>query len=143
MALYDYWRNQRNRPVAKWSAPERPQNAHLRAIATFASRMHNFLFQSRLRYVIAAFFLLTGGYITITFSHGLESTYICPNTSSVYTRMRVFTIFSLILDSLILIGAAELASEGSRSGDTIRKPPLASWAYSLLVRQCDMFLELN
>ncbi|GLA54529.1 hypothetical protein AnigIFM63604_000672 [Aspergillus niger] len=132
LALYDYWRNQRNRPVAKWSAPERPQNAHLRAVATFASRMHNFLFQSRLRYVIAAFFLLTGGYITITFSHGLQSTYICPNTSSVYTRMRVFTIFSLILDSLILIGAAELASEGSRSGDTIRKPPLASWAYSLL-----------
>ncbi|OOF97314.1 glycosyltransferase family 90 protein [Aspergillus carbonarius ITEM 5010] len=132
LALYDYWRNQRSQPTQRWTAPEYPQKAHLRAIVTFVSRVHSFLFRSRWRYVIPAFFLLTSGYITTTFGDGLQSTYICPITSGQSARLRAFKILAVILDSLILIGAAELASEGVRSGDNRRKHGLVSWAYSLL-----------
>ncbi|PYH89906.1 hypothetical protein BO71DRAFT_487565 [Aspergillus ellipticus CBS 707.79] len=132
VALYDYWRHQRSRPVQEWSAPERPQNAQLRAMVAYVSRVNSFLFRGRFRYVISAFFLLASGYLTMALGDGLQSTYICPTTSHAYIRLRAFKILAAILDSLILISAAELATEGARSGDSKRKQALVSWACSLL-----------
>ncbi|PWY87007.1 hypothetical protein BO70DRAFT_370024 [Aspergillus heteromorphus CBS 117.55] len=132
VALYDYWRNQRSRPVQEWSAPERPQNAQLRAIVACVSRVNSFLFRGRFRYIISACFLLASGYLITTFGDGLQSTYICPITSSAHLRLRAFKILATIIDSLILIGAAELACEGARSGESRRKHALVSWGWSLL-----------
>jgi hypothetical protein len=76
---------------------------------------------------------MAGGLLLISFDEGRQTTYICPITSGLYPRLRVYRLLGVILDSLILIGAAELHREGTRSSDGNKKQALVSWAYSFLV----------
>lgn len=132
VALYDYWRNQRGRPNVKWTAPEGPSNAHLRTLVVAIRRAHFYLCQSRLRNVLSAIFLMTGGHLLATFNEGRQSTYICPITSGLYPRLRMYRSLSVLLDVLILIGAAEFCREGTRSRDGKKKQALVSWGYGFL-----------
>ncbi|RAH70733.1 putative capsular associated protein [Aspergillus aculeatinus CBS 121060] len=132
IAIYDYWRNQRGRSATKWTAPDGPQNAQLRMVATIASRIHYFVFRSQLRYVASAASLLASGYLAVAFDQGRESTYICATVSGQYPRLHTLRVLSAIFDSMILIGAAELSSEGARPRDGRRKQTLVSWGFSLL-----------
>ncbi|KAE8351845.1 hypothetical protein BDV28DRAFT_12181 [Aspergillus coremiiformis] len=132
VALYDYWRNQRGRPNQKWTAPEGPTNAHLRKLVVVANRAYFFLCHSRLRNVLSAIFLMAGGLLLTTFHDGRQSTYICPITSGLYPRLRMYRFLNIILDTLILIGAAEFFQGGARPRDRRKKQALASWGYSFL-----------
>ncbi|KNG81319.1 capsular associated protein [Aspergillus nomiae NRRL 13137] len=132
IALYDYWRNQRGRPNPEWIAPEGPSNAHLRMFVTVASRAYFYLCRSRLRNVFSAVFLMTAGLLVATFDDGRQSTYICPSISGLHPRFRAYRFLSVALDTLILIGAAELCREGNRSRDGRKKQALVSWGCGFL-----------
>lgn len=139
VSLYDYWRNQRYQNVEKSFVADSPPNSKLRILITIYKRAYSKICQSRLRYVISAAFLLAGGLITSRFGDGRESTYICPIISGLATRLHLFQGLSVLLDSLILIGAAELAHD-TRSQDT-RKQTLLSWGYGLLVRILFFYIQ--
>ncbi|KKK12878.1 hypothetical protein ARAM_006505, partial [Aspergillus rambellii] len=132
IALYDFWRTQRSRPVQTWIAPDRPQNPRLRFLVATASRIHFWAFQSRFRYILSAAFLAASGLLVSSFHDGRQSSYICPILSGQHLRQRIFKIFNLILDSITLIGAAELSGEGARPREGRRKQTLVSWGYTLL-----------
>ncbi|RMZ40520.1 hypothetical protein AFCA_003781 [Aspergillus flavus] len=132
IALYDYWRNQRGRPNQKWTAPEGPSNAHLRMLVAVVSRAHSYVCRSRLRNVLSAVFLMAGGLLVTSFDEGRQSTYICPIISGLHPRFRAYMSLGVTLDTLILIGAAELCREGNSSRDGRKKQALVSWGYSFL-----------
>ncbi|KAL4784171.1 hypothetical protein BJX76DRAFT_231067 [Aspergillus varians] len=130
IALYDLWRNQR--AVVHWVRPDHLQdNGLLRIPITLASRVRFFVLQSRLRYVISAALLAASGLIVASFYDGRQSTFICPIVSGQHLRQRSFKVLSLILDTLILTGAAELSGEGARR-DGRRKQTLLTWGYGFL-----------
>lgn len=133
IALYDYWRNQRGRPNQKWIAPEGPSNAHLRMFIAVASRAHFYLCRSRFRNVLSAVFIMAGGLLVTTFDEGRQSTYICPIISGLHPRFRMYRFLSVIMDTLILISAAEFCREGNRSRDGRKKQAMVSWGYGFLV----------
>lgn len=130
VSIYDYWRNQRYQATEKPVVTDSLRGC-FRTLFTLCRRAYFSLCQSRLRYVISAAFVLAGGLITSRFDDGKESTYICPITSGLAPRLHIFKILSVFLDSLILIGAAEL-SRDARPHEA-RKQTLVSWGYGLLV----------
>ncbi|KAL2849182.1 hypothetical protein BJY01DRAFT_233718 [Aspergillus pseudoustus] len=129
VAVYDSWRSQR--APNNWAPPSGPQNAFTRIFVTIVSRTWYFTLQSRLRYVISGIFLSLSGLITASFN-GSQSSYICPIVSGQHTRQQNFRYISLLLDFLIIIGSAELFSEGHRSRDGKMKQALLPWGYGLL-----------
>jgi len=76
---------------------------------------------------------MVGGMITSSFHDGIESTHICPITSGLGPHLRALRAFSAILDSVILIAAAEMFREGIRTPEGKRKQSPISWGYCLLV----------
>ena len=131
VAIYDYWRNQRTRSIPKWSAPEGPSNPSVRRVVSGLSRLHFQLCHRRLRYVISATLLLLAAVLTNSFLEARRTTYICSITSNHFSLMRTAKIGTVILDLLILVGAAELSGDGVRAGK--RKNALVSWGYCFLV----------
>lgn len=131
VSLYDYWSNQRSRPIDKSFAADSTSWKKFRILGTLYRRAYSNLCQCRIRYVIAAGFLLAGGLITSRFHDGKESTYICPIISGLALRLHIFRLLNVFLDSLILIGAAEL-SRDVRTQEA-RRGMLVSWSYPLLV----------
>ncbi|KAL4866806.1 hypothetical protein BDV12DRAFT_172287 [Aspergillus spectabilis] len=129
VAIYDLWRNQR--ATQSWVRPDYSHNAPLRILATITNRIRFFVLQSRLRYVISATLIAASGLLILSFHHGRQSTYICPIVSGQHTRLRNSRILALILDFLLLTGAAELSGEGARR-EGRRKHALLSWGYGLL-----------
>jgi len=95
----------------------------------------------RIRYVIPAALLMVGGIITSSFHDGRESTYVCPIISGLGPHLRALRAFSAILDSVILIAAAEMFREGIRTPEGKRKQSPISWGYCLLV-SLDLILHL-
>ncbi|PLB41425.1 putative capsular associated protein [Aspergillus candidus] len=133
VALYDYIRNQRARPTPKWTQPDGPSNVLLRSLINLVSRVHFYVCQTRVRYLISTVLLLIGGMMTSDFEKGRQSTFICPITSGHYPRLRMFKVLSTLLDCVILIGAGELAPKGGRSRDGRgRKQSLISWGLGFL-----------
>ena len=107
----------------------------LRSLLNLASRVHFYLCQTRVRYLISTILLLIGGMMTSDFEKGRQSTFICPITSGHYPRLRLFKVLSTLLDCVILVGAGELAPKGGRSRDGRgRKQTLISWGLGFLVR---------
>lgn len=76
---------------------------------------------------------MVGGIITSSFHDGRESTYICPFISGLGPHLRALRVFSAILDSVILITAAEMFRDGIRAPEGKRKQSPISWGYCLLV----------
>ncbi|KAL5366654.1 hypothetical protein BJX96DRAFT_40656 [Aspergillus floccosus] len=130
VAIYDYWRNQRSRSIPQWSAPEGPSNPSVHRVISVLSRVHFQLCHRRLRYVISATLLLLAAVLTNSFLEARRTTYICSITSNHFALMRMAKIGTVILDFLILVGAAELSGDGVRAGK--RKHALVSWGYCFL-----------
>lgn len=99
---------------------------------TIASRVRFLVIQSRLRYVISAALLAASGVLVSSFDNGRESTFICPIISGEHARQRMLKILSLVFDTLVLIGAAELSGEGTHR-DGRRKQTLLAWGCGLVV----------
>lgn len=89
--------------------------------------------RSRLRYVVSTALLMGGGFLASSFHDGRDSTYICPLILGEAQRIRVFNVLCVILDTLLLIGAGELARKEirSRGGKEMQLPVL--WGYGFLV----------
>ncbi|KAL3481204.1 hypothetical protein BJX99DRAFT_180757 [Aspergillus californicus] len=130
VAIYDSWRNQR--AASSWTRPDHRPNILLRLSVTIASRIRFFVLQSRMRYVISAAFLALSGLLVESFNHGSQSTYICSIVSGQHLRQQTFRILCLILDFLILVGAAELSEEEPRPLEGRKKQTLLTWGYSLI-----------
>ena len=131
VSLYDYWRNQRRRAIDRRTAADSALHGKFQIVVALYRQAHFGLCQCRLRYFISAVFLLAGGLITSRFQDGKDSSYICPITFGLAPRLQLFKLLNVFLDSLILIGAAEL-SRDARPQET-RKQTLFSWGYCLLV----------
>ncbi|KAI9372784.1 hypothetical protein BJX61DRAFT_542363 [Aspergillus egyptiacus] len=130
VAIYDSWRCRR--PATSSTPSDHPKNVLLRLPVTIASRVRFFFLQSRLRYVISAAFLAASCILVQSFHHGSESNFICPIVSGQYVRQRTFSLICLVLDSVILVCAAELSDEGAHHYDGTKKQDLLSWGYSLI-----------
>lgn len=131
VSLYDYWRNQRRPAIEESATADSALHGKSQILATLYRRVYFSFCRCRLRYVISAAFLLAGGLVTSRFHDGKESTYICPIISGLAPRLQLFKLLNVVLDTLILIGAAEI-SRDARSQDA-RKQTLVSWGYGLLV----------
>ncbi|KAL5338545.1 hypothetical protein BJX70DRAFT_366153 [Aspergillus crustosus] len=129
VAIYDLFRNQR--ATEGLVRPEHSHNALIRLSTAIINRVRFFVLHSRLRYAISAALVSASGLLVLTFHNGRQSTYICPVVSGQYPRLRTFRILTLILDFLLLTGAAELSGERPRR-DGKRKHALLSWGYGLL-----------
>ncbi|KAL4967906.1 putative capsular associated protein [Aspergillus stella-maris] len=129
ITLYDAWRNQR--ASERWVRPDQSEDAILRIPLTLASRIRYFVLQSRLRNVISAAFLVASGLIIDSFDKSQQSTYICTIVSGQHFRQQTLRTLGLILDSTILIFAAELSGDVARR-EGRRKQALLSWGYGLL-----------
>ncbi|KAL4916996.1 hypothetical protein BDW62DRAFT_184790 [Aspergillus aurantiobrunneus] len=128
IAIHDLWRNQR--ASVDWLRPDHVDDFLLPILALIASRVRHLALQSRFRYVLSAALIAASGASVASFHVGRQSTFICSVVSGQHLRQRSFKVISLVLDSLILIGAAELSGEGvHRDG---RKQTLRSWGYGLL-----------
>ncbi|KAL5052023.1 hypothetical protein BDW71DRAFT_169976 [Aspergillus fruticulosus] len=129
IAIYDFWRNQR--AAQHWIRPDGAENDLFRIPVTLASRLRFFILQSRLRYIIPAALLAISGFLVASFQDARQSTYICPKVSGMHLRLQTFRVVGLVLDCLILAGAAELSGEEIRR-DGRKKQTLLSWGYGLL-----------
>ena len=102
-------------------------------VFTSIQRAYLILCQARIRYVISAALLLAGGSVASSFNNGRQSTFICPITSGLGPYMKSARLFSVFLDSIILIAAAELCRDHGRSLDGKRKASPLPWGFCLLV----------
>ncbi|KAL4887715.1 hypothetical protein BJY04DRAFT_204492 [Aspergillus karnatakaensis] len=128
VAIYDLWRNQRT--AQTWVRPDSSHNTFVRVLITITSRIRFFVLQSRLRYMISAALIAASGSWVASFQNGRESTYICPIVLGQHSRQGTSRIIAVILDFLLLAGAAELSGEGVRR-EAKRKHALLSWGYGL------------
>ncbi|KAJ5601099.1 hypothetical protein N7510_010633 [Penicillium lagena] len=131
VSLYDYWRNQRSRrpsdyiPLAQSAQPQSP------SLSIPSRGFLSYLFQGRLRFVIAASLLLIGGCLASSLPAGQQSTYICPEVVGEALRLRTYKILNILLDSFLLIGIAELWREISRMQELQRRRTLVSLGIGL------------
>ncbi|KAL4979493.1 hypothetical protein BDW66DRAFT_103423 [Aspergillus desertorum] len=129
LAIYDFWCKQR--PAQNWIRPGTTGNNLFCILITLASRLRFFVLQSRLRYIIPAALLAISGFLVASFQDARQSTYICPIVSKKHLRLQTFSVLGLVLDCLILAGAAELSGDGVHR-DGRKRQTLLSWGYGLL-----------
>ncbi|KAL2002625.1 hypothetical protein VTN02DRAFT_6387 [Thermoascus thermophilus] len=122
VSLYDYWRNQRRRPVEKDTAPDRLLYGWIRCVVP----------RSRLRYVLSTALLMGGGFLASSFHDARDSTYICSLILGDAQRVRVLNVLCAILDTLLLIGAGELARKETRSRGGKEVQLSVLWGYGFL-----------
>ncbi|KAJ9245939.1 CAZyme family GT90 [Paecilomyces variotii] len=122
VALYDYWRFQRHRSVEEDVAPDR---------TIYGAAMFQ-VPRSRLRYVLATAALTLGGFLVASFHEGRNSTYICSLVLNRAPRIHVFRALAVVLDTILLIGAGELARKELRFLGGRRRHTSALWGYGLL-----------
>ncbi|KAJ5084866.1 hypothetical protein NUU61_009445 [Penicillium alfredii] len=132
ISLYDYRRNQRFRQVEAYVPLQRFQNLPVQLLLSFCRRTQYLLTQSRLKGIIAATLLSSGGLLAASFSAGSQSTYICSLTTSDASHLQTIKIFNVLVDSLLLIGVVELYRNGSRLDEARRKRTLVSLGAGLI-----------
>lgn len=89
--------------------------------------------RSKLRYVWSTAALMLGGFLVSSFHEGRNSTYICSLVLNRAPRIHAFRVLVVILDTILLIGAGELARKELRFLNGRRKHTSALWGYGLLV----------
>lgn len=89
--------------------------------------------RSRLRYVLATAALTLGGFLVASFHEGRNSTYICSLVLNRAPRIHAFRALAVVLDTILLIGAGELARKELRFLGGRRRHTSALWGYGLLV----------
>ena len=73
------------------------------------------------------------GYGAALFSSGSQSTYICPIILKGASHLQMVRLANALIDSVILIGVAELCHTGAGNGETRRKRTLISLGAGLIV----------
>ncbi|KAJ5893312.1 hypothetical protein N7495_005003 [Penicillium taxi] len=126
VSVYDYWRNQRSRPIDE-SAPIRHQSSH--TLAAYRQSCYDRT-QYRGRGIVAALLVAIGGYAASSFLASSQSTYICPLTTHGASSMRTIRFVNVILDSSILVGFIELGHR--RQAEVKRKGVLVSLGVGLI-----------
>ena len=112
LALYDYFRDVRNRPVDKYVPPdEQPINITVRLLYKYTRRTRHYLLRGRHRYLISAGLVSLAGMFVATLRAGRFSTYICPTVSSTRARIPAFQMMGAVIDIVLLMGLAEIARE--------------------------------
>lgn len=133
VSLYDYWRNQRSQPTEEYVHLQRFQGLPIQLAYSTCRRSFHFLTKSRLRGIIAAAFLSVAGYMATWFTAGSQSTYVCPIVINAAARLRIIRVINTLLDSVLLIGVADLCHAGADREGTRRKRALVSLGAGLLV----------
>ncbi|OJJ47861.1 hypothetical protein ASPZODRAFT_151296 [Penicilliopsis zonata CBS 506.65] len=135
VSLYECWYNSQScQPVNHdddQDGAEPSDSEH--GAARLYERIGYFVLQGRLRFVIAAGLLSFSGFLASSFYNGSQSTFICPTFSSQAAHLRTLKVLATILDTVILIGAAELSRTATRSPDASRKQTMTRWGHGCLV----------
>jgi hypothetical protein len=118
ISLYGYVRYQREK------TPKREAQSGIRRAA-------HYILTGNLRYVIPASMLIMGGFLVNSLHEGRRSTYICPIVLHEARRMQVLKIISVLVDSALLLCAAESLRMKKSSGRS--KSVLTYWGFALLV----------
>lgn len=133
LSIYDYWRNQSTSPPPEeWELDKLP-STKFPAVVNSYKRIRFRLFQSRQKYIVASVFILIGGLAASSLSDGRKSTYICPLISGRAQLLHLLGALCPVIDTLILVGAAELSRSGKTSPEGSRKHLMLVWGYFLLV----------
>ncbi|KKA25076.1 Capsular associated protein [Rasamsonia emersonii CBS 393.64] len=121
ISLYDYVRHERSKTVKRDSGPVRT-----------IFKPFRFLLRSSLRYVVPAALLMVSGLLVSSFHDGRNLTYICPIVTKLALRIRTFKILCLVLDTLLLICAAELLGTVRHSKLSRGREAPIEWGVGLL-----------
>ncbi|KAK5795835.1 hypothetical protein VI817_005120 [Penicillium citrinum] len=108
ISIYDYCRNQRTRPEDDYVSHLRYQSRPIQAAYSACRRSFHYLTRSKYRGILAAILLSLSGYSAASFYAGGRSTYICPIIHHGATQLRGLRLLNVLLDSILLIGVAEL-----------------------------------
>lgn len=133
VSLYDYWRNQRSQPREEYVHLQRFQGLPVQLAYSTCRRSFHFVTQSRARGIIAATFLSIAGYMVSSFTDGSQSTYVCPIVIHAEARLRVIRVLGTLMDSILLIGVADLCRAGADHEGQRKKRTLVSLGAGLLV----------
>ncbi|KAJ6144196.1 hypothetical protein N7470_008091 [Penicillium chermesinum] len=108
VSVYDFWRFRRFQPPQEDSASRRFQKVHLQTAYSILRRTFHYVTKSSFRGIIAATLVSLGGYSTVSIYAGSRSTYICPAVTNGVAVFRGIAFLSMLCDSVILVGIAEL-----------------------------------
>lgn len=133
VSLYDYWRHQRSQPQEGYVHLQRFQGLPVQLVYSTCRRSFHLVTQSRARGVIAATFLSIAGYMASSFTAGSQSTYVCPIVINAAARLQVIRVVSTLIDSILLIGVADLCRAGADHEGKRRQRALVSLGAGLLV----------
>ncbi|KAJ6005279.1 hypothetical protein N7451_003223 [Penicillium sp. IBT 35674x] len=134
VSLYDYWRYRRLQPTQEYVSSHRFQSVPIQVAESVYRRCFYYMTKSGFRGIIAAALVSIGGYSASSFLAGSQSTYICPIILKTAFWMRIVGLISLVFDSLILMGVAELFEFGGERSETRRhQRALLSLGAGLLV----------
>lgn len=134
LSIYDYWRNQSTSPPPEeeWEL-DKLQSTQFPAVVHSYKRIRFRLFHSRQKYILASTFILIGGLAATSFYDGQKSTFICPLVSGQTQFLRLLGMLCPVIDTVILVGAAEMSRGGKTSPEGSRKHLMLVWGYFLLV----------
>ncbi|KAJ5121819.1 hypothetical protein N7526_008756 [Penicillium atrosanguineum] len=132
VSLYDYWRNQRSQPREEYVHLQRFQGLPVQLAYSTCRRSFHIVTQSRARGIIAATFLSMAGYMASSFTDGSQSTYVCPIVIHAAARLRIIRVLSTLIDSILLIGVADLCHIGPDHEGRRKKRALVSLGAGLL-----------
>lgn len=133
VSLYDYWRNQRSQPKEDYVPLQRFQGLPIQLAYSTCRRSFHFLSRSRGRGIIAAAFISVAGYMAASFTAGSQSTYVCPIVINAAARLQIIRVINTLVDSVLLIGVADLCRTGADHEGKRRKRALVSLGAGLLV----------
>ncbi|KAJ6037373.1 hypothetical protein N7540_001652 [Penicillium herquei] len=133
VSIYDFWCDKRLQAKQEYVYSNRFQSKPIQAAYATCRRCLHSLTQSGARGIIAASLISLGGYSGASFLSGSQSTYICPIISKTGSHIRIIKIASAIIDSLILIGVANLSGYGTEKAELRRKRTLVSLGGGLLL----------
>ncbi|KAJ5934141.1 hypothetical protein N7466_003688 [Penicillium verhagenii] len=132
VSLYDYWRYRRLLPIEEYVSSHRFKSVPVQVAESIYRRCFYYLTKSHFRGVIAAALISLGGYSASSFLAGSQSTYICPLSLHAAFWMRLIGYLSLLFDSLILMGLAELFEFAERTEARRNQRALMSLGAGLL-----------
>jgi len=133
VSLYDYWCNRRSQPTEEYVHLQRFQGLPIQLAYSTCRGTFYFLTKSRVRGIIAATFLSVAGYMAASFTAGSRSTYVCPIVIHAAARLRIIRVVNTLVDSVLLIGVADLCHSGVDHEGKRRKRALVSLGAGLLV----------
>ncbi|KAJ5157007.1 uncharacterized protein N7482_008107 [Penicillium canariense] len=133
ISLYDYLAHQRLRSRDGYSPLQTPQNLSSNVAYYVCRRGFYNLTQGRFRGVFSAALISVGGYAASSLLAGSQSTYICPIVLNGAARLQTMRAANVVIDSILLIGIAELCRSSGEIEEAGRKRAIVSLGAGLLI----------